>query len=429
MLSTEDNDLLTKTGPNTPMGDLFRRFWLPAMLSEELPVPDSAPMKVTLLGEQLVAFKDSSGRIGILDSRCPHRSANLFWGRNEEDGIRCAYHGWKFDVNGRCVDLPNAPEGSEYKNKISARASYPAVENGGFIWVYMGPKEIQPTFPHFEINELPKSHSHITKVMLRANWLQLMEGELDSSHVSFLHSSIGDSQNALTNHERGQSTVFSSKAPKWAFKETDAGIMLGAFREGEGNQRYWRVNQWMMPAFTMIAAKPGTPVHLQIRVPIDDTSSIFYRVAWNPNQPLSERQRWDAEHGGVNFPELIPGTYTAKENMDNNYLIDRVTQKTASFTGIKSIPAQDWAVQEDMGGPIADRSIEHLVSSDAAIIAVRKRLINAARNLQEGTEPPEPHRHSNRTVRPLDIMLNKEEDIWETGAPYLEGSRWQASQV
>ena len=227
----------------------------------------------------------------------------------------------------------------------------------------------------FEINRVPDSHRHITKVLLRANWMQLMEGELDSSHVSFLHSRIDKGENPLAARDRMQGTIFSDSAPTWLFKDTDYGMMLGAHRNGEGNQSYWRVNQWLMPSFTMIAAKPGTPVHLQIRVPVDDYSSIFYRALWHPTRPLTNKERWDAEHGGVNFPEMVPGTYLSRENMDNDYLIDRAAQRTTSFTGIKSIPAQDWAVQEDMGGPIVDRSIEHLVSSDAAIISVRKRLI------------------------------------------------------
>jgi phthalate 4,5-dioxygenase len=218
--------------------------------------------------------------------------------------------------------------------------------------------------------------------------------------------------------------MFSDATPTWLFKDTDYGIMLGARRNGADNKSYWRVNQWLMPSFTMIAALPGTPVHLQIRVPIDDKSSIFYRAIWHPTRPLTDKERWDAEHGGVNFPEMIPGTYLPKENMDNDYLVDRAAQKTTSFSGIKSIPAQDWAVQEDMGGPIVDRSIEHLVSSDAGIISVRKRLIATARDLQEGTEPQEPQSGSRYGVRPIDIMLDGEDEVWDGARDYLEAKAW-----
>lgn len=424
MLTHEENDLLTMTGPDTPMGDLYRRFWLPVMLAEELPTTDCDPVRVHVLGERLVAFKDTSGRVGLLDTRCAHRSANLFWGRNEQDGLRCAYHGWKYDVTGQCVDVPNAPEGAVFKEKISTLAAYPAVERGGFIWAYMGPKEQEPPFPNFEINRVPASHIHITKVYLRANWMQLMEGELDSSHVGFLHSRVDNGENVLSARGRMQGAIFADSAPTWAFKDTDYGIMLGAKRDGTDDKTYWRVNQWLMPSFTMIAARPGTPVHLQIRVPMDDGTSIFYRAIWHPSRPLTDQERHDAEHGGVNFPEMIPGTYLPKENMDNDYLIDRAAQRATSFTGIKSIPAQDWAVQEDMGGPIVDRSIEHLVSADAAIISVRKRLIKAARDLREGTEPAEPQAGERYGVRPIDIMLDGKAEVWDGAREYLEAETW-----
>jgi phthalate 4,5-dioxygenase oxygenase subunit len=424
MLTSDENQLLTQTNAGTPMGDLYRRFWLPVMLAEEVPIADGIPVRVSVLGERLVAFKDTEGRVGLLDARCSHRSANLFWGRNEQSGLRCAYHGWKYDVKGTCVDIPNAPEGAAFKEKISAFAAYPTQEQGGFIWAYMGPRDSQPPFPEFEINRVPASHRHITKVLLRANWMQLMEGELDSSHVSFLHSRIDTSENPLAARDRMQGSMFSDAMPTWLFKETDYGMMLGARRNGAKDKSYWRVNQWLMPSFTMIAALPGTPVHLQIRLPIDDQSSLFYRAIWHPTRPLTDKERWDAEHGAVNFPEMIPGTYLPKENMENDYLIDRASQKTISFSGIKSIPAQDWAVQEDMGGPVADRSIEHLVSSDAAIISVRKRLITTARDLQEGTEPKEPQSGSMYRVRPIDIMLDREEEVWDGARDYLEAKAW-----
>jgi len=424
VLPHEENDLLTKTGPETPMGDLYRRFWLPVMLAEELPTPDCDPVRVSVLGERLVAFKDTSGRVGLLDARCPHRSANLFWGRNEQDGLRCAYHGWKYDVAGTCIDVPNTPEGATFKDKIAAFSAYPAVERGGFVWAYMGPKDQEPPFPNFEINRVPASHIHITKVYLQANWLQLMEGELDSSHVAFLHSRVDSGENVLAARNRMQGAMFQDTMPTWTFKDTDYGIMLGAKRGGPEGKSYWRVNQWLMPSFTMIAAVPGTPVHLQIRVPMGDETSIFYRAIWHPTRPLTDRERYDAERGGVNFPEMIPGTYLPKENRDNDYLIDRASQRTSSFTGIKSIPAQDWAVQEDMGGPIVDRSIEHLVSADAAIISVRKRLIKTARDLQEGTEPVEPQAGDRYGVRPIDIMLDGEAEVWDSAREYLEAQSW-----
>ena len=424
MLTKEENELLTRTGPGTPMGDLYRRFWLPVLLASELATADCDPVRVQVLGERLVAFKDTQDRIGLLDARCAHRQANLFWGRNEEGGLRCVYHGWKYDVNGDCLDIPNAPEGESFKTKVAALAAYPAVEQGGFIWAYMGPPDVRPPMPGFEINNVPESHRYIAKILLRANWLQLMEGEIDSSHVSFLHSRVDKGESPLAARDRMQASMFQDLSPTWTFKDTDYGMMLGAKRKGAGNKTYWRVNQWLMPAFTMIAARPGTPVHLQIRVPIDDESSIFYRAIWHPSRPLTDKELWDAKETGVNFPELIPGTFLGKENRDNDYLIDRAAQRTTSFTGIKSIPAQDWAVQEDMGGPTADRTLEHLVSADAAIISVRKRLITTARDLQEGTEPREPQAGDRYGVRPVDIMLDEQAEVWDGAREYLEAQAW-----
>ena len=424
MLSVEDNELLTRTGPGTPMGELYRRFWLPVMLAEELPSPDGDPVRVRVLGERLVAFKDTDGEIGLLDQRCPHRSSSLFWGRNEEGGLRCAYHGWKYDVHGNCLDIPNAPEGATFKNKIATFAAYPAFERGGFVWAYLGPKDEEPPFPNFEINQVPDSHRYISKILLRANWLQLMEGEIDSSHVSFLHSRIDRGLDPLASRQRVQQAMYQDASPTWAFMDTAYGMMLGARRDGGDAKSYWRVNQWVMPAFTMIAARPGTPVHLQIRVPIDDEHSLFYRAIWHPSRPLTPQELDDARHGGVNYPEMLPGAYQARENMDNDYLIDRAAQRSESFTGIRSIPAQDWAVQEDMGGPIADRSIEHLVSSDAAIISVRQRLVKTARSLQEGTEPEEPSSGDQYGVRPIDILLDEGATVWDDAREYLEAKAW-----
>ncbi len=224
---------------------------------------------------------------------------------------------------------------------------------------------------------------------------------------------------------RMNTTMFQDKAPRWQFKETGYGIMLAAQRTGPADTLYWRVNQWLMPSFTMIAAKPGTPIHFQVRVPADDEHQIYYRIIWHPERPLTESELYAARESGVNFPEIIPGTFNPRENRENNYLIDRVLQKSGtSFTGIKSIPAQDWAMQEDQGGPITDRSLEHLVSADGAIIQVRQRLLKALRELQEGSEPMEPAAVCEGRVRPIDIELPKDVDVWEGAADYLYAKAW-----
>jgi phenylpropionate dioxygenase-like ring-hydroxylating dioxygenase large terminal subunit len=425
MLSERENQLVTRIGPGTAMGELYRRFWLPILLAEELAAPDCTPVRAQVLGERLVAFRDSAGRIGVLDERCPHRMASLFWGRNEEGGLRCAYHGWKWDVEGRCLDVPNTPEGESYRDKVTAYAAYPAVEMGGLVWAYMGPPEQKPELPSFELNAVPAANRYISKMFINGNWMQGLEGDIDSSHVSFLHGRVDSTAAELTRMGRMETAMFEDKAPRWSFKETGYGIMLAAQRTGPADTLYWRVNQWLMPSFTMIAARPGTPIHFQVRVPVDDEHQLYFRIIWHPDRALTDSELYVARNAGVNFPEIIPGTFQPKERRENNYLIDRALQKSgSSFTGIKSIPAQDWAMQEDQGGPIADRSIEHLVSADGAIIQVRQRLLKTLRELQEGIDPTEPVAESESRVRPIDIVLSKDVDVWEGAADYLSAKVW-----
>jgi phenylpropionate dioxygenase-like ring-hydroxylating dioxygenase large terminal subunit len=423
MLNPRENELITRVGPGTPMGDLYRRFWLPVLVADELPEPDCVPVRLTVLGEKLVAFKDSNGRIGILDERCPHRLATLFWGRNEEAGLRCVYHGWKLDVEGNCVDIPNAPEGESFKDKVKAFAAYPAIERGGLVWAYMGPREVMPEPPAFELNAVPATHRYISKMFIGGNWMQGMEGDIDSSHVSFLHSRVDNEAAVLLANNRLQSQIFADKTPKWFIKDTDYGVMLAAQRQGEGDSFYWRVNQWVMPSFTMIAARPGMPIHFQVRVPMDDEHQIYYRIIWHPSRPLTEAELNDARYDGRNFPEVGPG-FRPVENAANDYNIDRQAQRSGSYTGIKSVPAQDWAVQEYQGGPILDRSLERLVSADESIIRVRSRILKAVRALQEGTEPVEAASGDQYHVRPIDIILDNKLEVWDGAAHYLHAEAW-----
>jgi phthalate 4,5-dioxygenase oxygenase subunit len=275
------------------------------------------------------------------------------------------------------------------------------------------------------MSAVPAANRYISKMFINGNWLQGMEGDIDSSHVSFLHGRTDSAVADLARMNRMQTAMFEDKAPRWAFKETGYGIMLAAQRTGPEDTFYWRVNQWLMPSFTMIAAKPGTPIHFQVRVPVDDEHQIYYRIIWHPERALTESEIYAARHGGVNFPEIVPGTFQPKERRENNYLIDRALQKSgSSFTGIKSIPAQDWAVQEDQGGPIADRTLEHLVSADGAIIQVRQRLLKTLRELQEGTEPAEPGVTGEGRVRPIDILLPGNVDVWDGAADYLSAKAW-----
>src|SRR5579859_561625 len=188
MLSAEDNALITQTSKGTPMGELFRRFWLPVLLPEELPEPDCPPIRIKVMGEYLVAFRDTNGRVGLVEAFCPHRRAPLFYGRNEECGLRCVYHGWKFDAEGTCVDMPSEPPDSDFRDRLTIKA-YPTHEVGGLVWIYMGPRECQPERPPMlEWTELPASRVRIVKWFHENNYMQGIEGDIDTAHVSFLHS-------------------------------------------------------------------------------------------------------------------------------------------------------------------------------------------------------------------------------------------------
>src|SRR5919197_1762015 len=242
MLSQADNELLTRVGPGTPMGNLLRQYWQPVLYSDELE-PDGNPERVRLLGEDLIAFRDSDGRPGLLGDHCPHRGASLVFARNEACGLRCVYHGWKFDVAGRCVDMPNEPPESNFKDKIQHTA-YPCVERGGLIWAYMGPKELQPPLPELEWTRVPLSHRHVSKRLQESNYLQAMEGGIESSHVSFLHSWIDESKRGAGWTILGQLAKYlnSDRHPHFEVLETEYGLLIGARRNAEPDTYYWRAS-------------------------------------------------------------------------------------------------------------------------------------------------------------------------------------------
>ncbi|MGA2395334.1 MAG: Rieske 2Fe-2S domain-containing protein [Candidatus Lustribacter sp.] len=413
MLSREDNELLVRVGPGTAMGEFFRRFWTPVMLAEELGGPDSAPVRVNVLGEKFVAFRDTAGTIGLLDAYCPHRRANMFWGRNEEAGLRCVYHGWKFDVDGRCTDLPNCPEGVTLKDRVRTRA-FPTLERGGLIWAYFGPPDRKPEFPNYEGFHAPPSHRYIRKMISRGNYLQLMEGDVDSSHVGFLHRHIDDK---LPPGSRVNPNTFRDSMPRWFTQETNYGLMLSAQRNAGPDHFQWRVNQFLMPSITLIASQPGMAILHQVRVPIDDETTLHFRCYINPDRPLTADEL-AVYNAGWLVPDTDPETFQTIENVDNDYLIDRDVQRTSTYTGIKSVVAQDLAVTQDQDGLIADRSREYLVSSDRAIIVLRQRLLAAAKALQRGIEPPET-RNTNYAVRPGDFILARDVPV-EQGARELQ---------
>jgi phthalate 4,5-dioxygenase len=388
MLSHEENQLLTQVGPGTPVGELFRRFWIPVLLAEELPRSDSDPVRARILGEDLIAYRDTSGRVGLLANNCPHRGASLFFGRNEENGLRCVYHGWKFDLSGACVDMPNEPAESDFKSKVRHTA-YPTVERGGLIWAYMGPAERQPQPPDLEFTLVPDNQRYVTKYPLECNYMQGMEGELDSSHVSFLHSTLKPKDNQINSSLFGENLLdLAAKDghPRFTVVDTDYGLLIGASRDAGEGKLYWRITQWMMPCFTLVPGDPKGTLLCQMRIPIDDEHHWLFRLRWNAFRALPEEELAAYKRGGGFFATQIPGSYQTAANRGNDYLIDRHKQRTVNYSGLESVPIEDTAMMESMG-PVYDRTQEHLGSSDVAVISTRRRLINAARQLADGIEP------------------------------------------
>lgn len=387
MLKKEHNDLLTQTGPGTPMGQLFRRYWMPALLAEELPENDCSPVRVKILSERLLAFRDSKGRYGLIDEFCPHRGASLWFGRNEQCGLRCPYHGWKFDVTGQCVEVPSEPDGSEYPKRIKL-VSYPLVERGGILWTYMGQPEHQPPLPEWEFATVPRTHSMTTKRFQECNWLQAMEGGIDSSHVSWLHRDNLNSD-PLFRDNVGNRYNLGDLRPMFEVVESPGGLYIGARRNADNGKYYWRITQWVVPNFTMIPPRGDHSVHGHFWVPIDDENCWAWSYEYHPTRPLTAEEVAAVSEGKGIHVRYTPGTYRPLANKDNDYLIDRAAQKAGkTFSGVAGIAMQDASLQESMG-PIVDRTKENLVSTDNGIIMARFRLLVAAKNLADkGVVPP-----------------------------------------
>jgi len=382
MLKKELNDLVTQTGPGTAMGNLFRRYWHPALLSEQLPGPDCEPVRLELLSEKMLAFRDTEGKLGLIDEFCAHRGVSLWFGRNEQNGIRCPYHGWKYDVNGNCTEVPSEPT-SGYCERIKLK-SYPLVERGGVIWVYMGPADKQPPLPEWEFATLPKEHSYMSKRVQASNWLQALEGGIDSSHVSFLHSA-SLSRDPLFKGAKGNQYNLNDLSPVFEVVEADGGLLVGARRNAEDDQYYWRITPWVMPGFTMVPPRGDHPVHGHFWVPINDHSCWTWSFDYHPTRALTTAEV-DAMKGGASIHVKVDKDYVPLQRMDNDYLMDRKAQREGLlYSGIEGIGMQDASLQESMGA-IQDRTKENLVSTDNGIIMARQRLIKAARALAENPD-------------------------------------------
>ena len=389
MLSQKDNEALVRVGPGTRMGELMRRYWIPAAFSHQIAKPDCAPVRVRLLGENLVLFRDTHGRIGLLDERCPHRTASMFYGRNEEAGLRCVYHGLKFDVDGNCVDVPCVPQVDEkqqqrIRQQLRIKA-YPCIERGEVVWTYMGPPEHKPAFPDLEWTMVPASHRYATRHIQECNWLQGLEGGFDATHLTFLHG--GDA-------EKSRKVV----ATIYEVLPTDFGFVVATGRDPGGDSIMWNINVMLMPFHKIISSIPHAA---HVWAPIDDENTMLYSINFHASRPLTDQDLAREKSFRGIHTENIPGTDYAARNKANDYLIDRALQASGeSFTGMKGLGTQDCAIQESMG-PIADRTMEHLLASDAAISKIRRLLLQTLKDHGAGKPLPgmQPESYRVRSAR------------------------------
>lgn len=399
MLTHEQNERLTRVGPGTPMGEVLRRYWVPAVMSVEVPAADCPPVRVKLLGESLIAFRDTNGRVGVVQEFCPHRTASLWLGRNEECGIRCVFHGWKFDVDGNCLEMPNEPEQHQFKDKIRLTA-YPTAEFGDIVWAYMGPPGKMPPAPKFELTQVPASHRIVSKTWEECNWVQALEGGVDTSHIGFLHWGLAARTNAKLSSDDPLSFRLRAQAPSIELDVTDYGYRYAGIRPLAEQGNYVRGYHFVMPwtqirptqATTRVTPegerKPvwRTTIGGHFWVPMDDENCMVWNWDYSfGNEPLDDVDRKDDSAGPDNVHEHQ--NFRKKRNRDNNWLIDREVQRTTTFTGIRGVNTQDHAVQESMGR-IMNRTIEHLGQTDRAIVVMRKLLFDAADTVAAGSDPP-----------------------------------------
>ena len=400
MLTREQNTTLTGVGPGTQMGNLMRCYWVPALLSWEIMEPDCPPVEVRLLGEDLVAFRDTEGKVGLVSAYCAHRRANLFWGRNEECGLRCVYHGWKFDLEGNCVDMPSEPDASSFKDKVRIPA-YPTFEAGGLVWAYMGPSEKPPAAPLFEWTQVAPAQRSMSKVWQECNWLQALEGGIDSVHSNFLHGGRPPGLKYEDTSPRGRAQNYSTAA-LLEVVPTDYGYTYGSMRPMGEQGNFVRGYHWVMP-WTQIRALNATSIAGHMWVPVDDHNTMVYNWHYyfgedsgehEEQLPESEPPIWlrDAHRpmaagNGFGVDVDVENGFRSVRNQGNRYMIDREVQKTQTYTGIAGTNTQDRAVQESMGR-VADRTLERLGTTDRAVIAARRELLRAVKTVEDGGNPP-----------------------------------------
>jgi phthalate 4,5-dioxygenase len=427
MLTREENELLTRTGPGTAMGALLRRYWIPVVQSGELEAGGRVK-RVRLLCEPLIAFRGKSGRPGLIGEFCPHRGASLYFGRVDEDGMSCVYHGWKLHSDGRCLEMPSEPPESSFASKVR-HVAYPCEERGGVIWAYMGtPASPPPPLPQLEWTLLPEPHTLISKRVQECNWFQALEGGIDSSHISFLHAPISHTDTEIARElDRasfgiGETVQTADRAPRFEVADTDYGALIGARRSWPDGQHYWRVSQFLMPFYTMPPTdRDEKMTQSHIWVPMDDTHVVNWMVTWHPDRELTHEERALHIAGkGAHVCDYVPATSDAygdvrtAANRGNDYGMDWEAHRTRMFCGIPGFGVQDQAIQESQGS-IVDRTRERLGTSDTAIIHVRRRLMGLAMALHERGEPP-------AEVSPESFCVRSTSFLLPAGANWVEGA-------
>ena len=420
MLTAQENETLTRTGPDTPMGRLFRRYWQPALLSRELPAPDCAPKRVRILGEDFLAFRDSRGEVGIVEPRCPHRGADLYFGRTEDCGLRCVYHGWKFDTHGACVDIPTlAPAIAErVKPKAQLRALQ-VREAGDIVWAWFG-ADPAPPLPALEFTNVPAGHRYVSKKLQQCNWAQAVEGALDTAHFSYLHAGVDGGERASLLHamtaahaRKGTNEpllvasfrwMVDDATPRFTVLDHDAGLLLCAARKSDNDDTYCRCTQFLMPNHSLApGAWPGSNLLGQTWVPIDDESCWIYCYCWHPERPLPDDERARLAAGSGIFPAMDEH-FVPLRRRENEYLIDRDIQRNSHYSGILGISEQDAAIA-DSQGLILDRTRELLGPTDLGIVRFRQLLLQAADAHARGEAPRGADAPAAYDVHSGDLML------------------------
>ena len=405
-MNRDDHLLLAETGPGTAMGALLRRYWVPFILSAEL-AAGGAPVRVKLMDEDLIAFRNTAGEIGLLGEHCAHRGASLFFGRNEDCKLRCWYHGWQYDLEGNCTDQPNEPPQTQFRQHVKQKA-YPCIEKNGAAWAYLGPKDKQPPLPDFEWLNVPESHVHVAKRIQHCHWTQGLEGDIDSSHLGFLHGhaiSLPVNSNPAANLRLGQG------APEFSVKLTPGGLVQATCRHTADGQDYWRVGQWFYPCFTTIPPRGGDqPLQGHSWTPIDNGNSLVFTFTWHPARALSEEELRRIGDGTNFHAHLKPGTFEPRADKQNEYVAPGFENEQQPWMRIKYFQDQDICMTESMG-PLYDRTQETLGNSDLVVTRTRARLIEAARDLARGVEPPG-RSASDYRLRPVSVLLPKDTASW-----------------